>query len=73
MATTTNPESLPTKDSVVKKDPQPVVEVPSKKVDLVKEKSSEENSPLEGGDKISSSEMEVDSMSEDVMSPSSET
>lgn len=73
MATTKNPETLPTKDSsVLKKDPLPVIENPAKKIVLVKEKSTEESTPVEEKHK-QSMEMEVDGTAEDVMSPSNQT
>jgi hypothetical protein len=75
MATTTNSDTLPTKESVVKKEPLPVLEVSPKKVVLVKENSKEENSPEEENQKQSSMSetMEVDPSSEDVISASNET
>lgn len=71
MATATKSETMPTKDSVAKKDPLPVAENPPKKVVLVKQKSKEEK-PAETEQK--QTEMEVDKdPSEDVISPSSQT
>jgi hypothetical protein len=64
-------ESSPTKDSVLKKDPLPVIEVPPKKVVLVKENSKEEELKSEQ-EKQTESEMEVDPQ-EDVISPSAQT
>lgn len=71
MATAASKEALPkSKDSVVKKEPLPVVESPQKKVVLVKEKSQEETilSPTEP----KQTEMEVD-LTEDVISPDNQT
>lgn len=66
MATDQKTTTLPT--SVLKKDPLPVIEVPSKKVVLVKEKSAEK--PEEPEEKQVA--MEVDK-TEDVISPSNQT
>lgn len=74
MATTKKPETLPTKESVLKKDPMPVVEVPAKKVVLVNQKSSEEKTtPVEENQQKQSTEMEVDGVTEDVIGPSNQT
>lgn len=70
METKTKSETLPTKDSVLKKEPMPVIEVPSKKVVLAKEKSSQKT---EDETQQKQTEMEVDSHSEDVISPSNQT
>lgn len=54
-------ETLPTAESVAQQEPQPVTEVPAKKIVLVKEKSTEEKSPVEENQQQTQcSEMEVD-------------
>jgi hypothetical protein len=74
MATTASTETLPkSKESVVKKEPLPVVEIPQKKVVLVKEKSQDENSTEDVQQTESKQqEMEVD-LTEDVISPDNQT
>lgn len=68
MATTVKSESLPTQESAEKKDQSPVTEVPSKKVGLsTNEKQTEENHNKQF------TEMEVDGVTEDVISPSNQT
>jgi hypothetical protein len=61
-------ETFPT--SVLKKDPLPVLEVPSKKIVLVEEKSTEKPDAEPEAKPV---EMEVDSMTEDVISPNNQT
>lgn len=57
----TKSDALPTKESVAQQDPQPVTEVPAKKIVLVKENSTEEKSPVEENQQHTQcSEMEVD-------------
>lgn len=74
MATKTKSDSLPTKESVVKKDPLPVLEVPPKKVVLVKQQSSStETTPVEENQLNKGDEMEVDGASDDVISPNNQT
>lgn len=69
MATTKKSESLPKQESAVKKDQSPVTEVPSKKVGL----STEEIIEVEENQNKQFTEMEVDSVTEDVISPSNQT
>lgn len=71
MATTAESETLPTKDSVLKRDPMPVSEVTPKKVVLAKENSTEKTTE-ENQQKQSSNAMEID-LTEDVISPSNQT
>lgn len=74
MATKTKSDSLPTKDSVVKKDPLPVLEVSPKKVVLVKQQSSSsETTPVEENQPNKGDEMEVDGASDDVISPNNQS
>lgn len=70
METTTKPEKL--HNSVLKKEPQSVIEVPPKKVVLVKEKSSEEKPAEEPKQIPDENMMEVDN-NEDVIGPSNQT
>lgn len=73
MATAPKSETLPSKDSVLKKDPLPVIEIPPKKVVLVKESSKDEKAADEENQQKQSSEMEVDNASDDVIGPSNQT
>lgn len=66
MATPAKSETLPTKESVAQQEAQPVIEIPAKKVVLVKETSIEEKSV----DENQHSEMEVDG---DIISPNNQT
>lgn len=75
---TKKPETLPTMESVLRREPMPVAEVPAKKVVLVKQKSSEEQlTPVEENQQKrstqGSTEMEVDGVAEDVIGPSNQT
>lgn len=71
MATPAKSDSLPTKESVAQQEPQPALEIPAKKVVLVKEKSTEENSSVEENQQQTPcSEMEVDG---DIISPNNQT
>lgn len=70
MATTKKTESLPTQESAEKKDQSPVTEVPSKKVGL---STSEERIKVEENQNKQFTEMEVDGLTEDVISPSNQT
>lgn len=71
MSSAENTEQLPkSKESVVKKDPLPVVESPQKKVVLVKEKSQEE---ISSTDKEKQTDMEVDLTEDNVISPDNQT
>lgn len=73
MATSPKSATLPKKkDSVLKKEPLPVIEVPPKKVVLVKEKSEKKPTAVEQQPEPQQTmEMEIDN--EDVMSPSNQT
>lgn len=73
MATTKKSQTLPKVESVLKKDPMPVVEVPAKKVVLVSQKLEEKSTPVEENQQKQSTEMEVDGVAEDVIGPSNQT
>lgn len=73
MATAASAETLPkSKDSVIKREPLPVIETPPKQVVLVKEKSQEEKINSEDVQPKQTQEMEVD-LTEDVISPDNQT